>query len=83
MRLAGYAFGTGGQNKRFPMQFAGLLVENIGKVAGLVSRPAKELWQALFVSLSYGNNDSVTVAAANNVEFAIRLLSAIAGNDKG
>ncbi len=26
---------------------------------GLVSRPAKELWQALFVSLSYGNNDSV------------------------
>lgn len=83
MRLAGYAFGTGGQNAATSaMQFAGLLVENIGKVAGLVSRPAKELWQALFVSLSYGNNDSVTVAAANNVEFAIRLLSAIAGNDK-
>ena len=83
MRLAGCAFGTGGRNvATYAMQFVGLLVENIGEVAVLVSRPVKELWQALFVSLSSGNSDSVTVAVANNVEFAIRLLSAIAGNDK-
>lgn len=83
MRLAGYAFGTGGQNAATSAtQFAGLLVENIGEVAVLVSRPAKALWQALFVSLSSGNSDSVTVAVAKHVEFAIRLLSIIAGNDK-
>lgn len=83
MRLVGYAFGTGGQNAATSaMQFAGLLVENIGEVAVLVSRPAKALWQALFVLLSSGNSDAVTIAVANNVEFAIRLLSAIAGNDK-
>lgn len=83
MRLAGCAFGTGGQNvATSAMQFVGLLVENIREVAVLVSRPVKELWQVLFVSLSSGNSDSVAVAVANNVEFAIRLLSAIAGNDK-
>lgn len=83
MRLAGCAFGTGGQNvATSAMQFAGLLVENIGEVAVLVSRPVKELWQVLFVSLSSGNSDSVTIVAAKHVEFAIRLLSIIAGNDK-
>lgn len=83
MRLVWYAFGTGGQNvATSAMQFVGLLVENIGEIAVLVSRPAKELWQALFVSLSSGNGGSFTITTANHVEFAIRLLSSIACNDK-
>lgn len=83
MQLAGHAFGTSGMNTGiFAVQLIGLLVENIRAVAVLVSRPAKELWQVLFVSLASGSSDSVTVAAANSVEFAMRLLSAIAGNDR-
>lgn len=83
MRLAGYAFVTGGQNvEASTIQFVGLFAENIGAVALLVSRPVKELWQALFVFLSSGHRDSGVIAAANRVEFAIRLLSVIAGNDK-
>lgn len=83
MRLAGYAFGAGGQNMtNSAMQFVGLLVENVEVVASLVSRPVKELWQALFVFLSSGHRDSGVIAAANRVGFATRLLFAIAGNDK-
>lgn len=79
MRLAGQIFytdspGTGTEIVRF----VGCLVRYIGPVAELVSRPLKEVWLSLLVTLVSWRDRTASLSTSDAV---VRLLSVITGND--
>lgn len=82
-RLAIQIYGTGGMESGISIApFVGLLAEHIEEIASVVSKPAKTVWRALFVSLASWTG-SITSGLENGyMDGAIRLLSGIAGNGK-
>ncbi len=78
------------------MRFVGLLAEHIEEISNIVSRPAETLWLSLFLSLASWNASINLMSASGDltssdidysgitscdIDYTIRLLSAIAGND--
>ncbi len=81
--LAIQDYGTGSMESGTTIaSFVRLLAEHIEEIAAAVSKPAKTVWRALFVSLASWTG-SITSGLENGyMDGAIRLLSGIAGNGK-
>ncbi len=62
--------------------FVGLLAEHIEEIAAAVSKPAKEIWRALLVSLASWNSGVTSGSGNGYTDSVISLLSGIVGNDK-
>lgn len=83
MRLAIQAYGTDGQTVRTTaIQLVGLLAEQIETVAEAVSGTAKAVWKSLLLSLASWNGGIFSVSANDDTDTAVRLLAAVAGDDR-
>ena len=76
MRLAGQVYSP--EAGTDAIRFIGWLVQHIETVAVLVSRPVKDVWHSLFLSLA--SWDVRTVSTSVN-DAVVQLLSAVTGND--
>ena len=76
MRLAGQVYSP--EAGTDAIRFIGWLVQHIETVAVLVSRPVKDVWHSLFLSLASWDARTVSVSVNDAV---VRLLSAVTGND--
>jgi len=83
IRLAVQAYGTDGQTVgTTAIQLVGLLDGHIGTVANIVFGSAKTVWKSLLLSLASWNDSISPASASGDVDTAIRLFAAIAGNDR-
>lgn len=76
MRLAGQVYSPDAGTDA--IRFIGWLVQHIETVAVLVSRPVKDVWHSLFLSLASWDARTVPISVNDAV---VRLLSAVTGND--
>lgn len=75
MRLAGQVYSP--EAGTDAVRFIGWLVQHIETVAVLVSRPVKDVWHSLFLSLASWDVRTVPISVNDAV---VRLLSAVTGN---
>lgn len=82
VRLAIQIYGTGGMESGTSIaSFVGLLAEHIEEIASVVSKPAKTVWRALFVSLASWNGSRTSGLGSEYIDGIIHLLSDIVGYD--
>lgn len=82
VRLAIQIYGTGGMESGTSIaSFVRLLAEHIEEIASAVSKPAKTVWRALFVSLASWNGSRTSGLRSEYIDGIIHLLSDIAGYD--
>ena len=79
-RLTGSAYGYDGTGHYISMA-VNLITDNVEDLAGIVSRPAKEIWQSLLVSLASKGKAMLPTADDNGMEDIVRLLADTVGND--
>ena len=83
MRLAVQAYSTSGQSVgTTAIQLVGVLAGHMATIAGIVSGSARAVWKSLLLSLASWNDSISPASASGNVDTAIRLFAAIAGNDR-
>lgn len=83
VRLAIQIYGTGGMESGTSIaSFARLLAEHIEEIASAVSKPAKTVWRALFVSLASWTVSRTSGLESGYIDGVVHLLTDIAGNDK-
>ena len=83
VRLVIQDYGTDGMKSGTSTAlFVRLLAEHIEEVAAAVSKPIKEIWRALFVSLASWNGSITSGMGSGYMDGVVRLLSDMAGNDK-
>lgn len=79
-RLTGSAYGYDGTGHYLSLAVS-LIVNNMEALAGVVSCPAKEIWQSLLVSLASKGKAMLPTADDNGMEDIVRLLADTVGND--
>ena len=78
-RLTGSAYGYDGTGHHISMA-VNLITDNVEDLAGIVSRPAKEIWLSLLVSLASKGKAMPPAADDNGMENIVRLLADTVGN---
>ncbi|MBO8479143.1 MAG: hypothetical protein IAB80_09710 [Bacteroidetes bacterium] len=78
-RLTGSAYGYDGTGHYISMA-VNLITDNVKDLAGIVSRPAKEIWLSLLVSLASKGKAMLPAADDNGMENIVRLLADTVGN---
>ena len=78
-RLTGSAYGYDGTGHYISMA-VNLITDNVEAMAGVVSRPAKEIWLSLLVSLASKGKAMLPTADDNDMEDIVRLLADTVGN---
>ena len=78
-RLTGSAYGYDGTGHYISMA-VNLITDNMAALAGIVSRPAKEIWLSLLVSLASKGKAMLPAADDNGMENIVRLLADTVGN---
>lgn len=78
-RLTGSAYGYDGTGHYIAMAVS-LIADNVEALAGVVSRPAKEIWLSLLVSLASKGKAMLPTADDNDMEDIVRLLADTVGN---
>lgn len=78
-RLTGSAYGYDGTGYYISMA-VNLITDNVEDLAGVVSRPAKEIWLSLLVSLASKGKAMLPAADDNGMENIVRLLADTVGN---
>lgn len=82
VRLTIQDYGTGGMESGISIApFVGLLAEHIEEIASVVSKPAKTVWRALFVSLASWNDSRTSGLGSEYIDGAVHFLSDIVGYD--
>lgn len=82
-RLAVQAYGTDGQTVgTAAIQLVGLLAENMETISGIFSESARAVWKSLLLSLASWSGRISPASTSGDVDTAIRLFAAIAGNDR-
>lgn len=78
-RLTGSAYGYDGTGHYISLAVS-LIADNMEALAGVVSRPAKEIWLSLLVSLASKGKTMLPAANDNGMENIVRLLADTVGN---
>lgn len=82
VRLVIQDYGTGGMESGISIApFVELLAEHIEEIASVVSKPAKTVWRALFVSLASWTVSRTSGLGSGYIDGVVHLLTDIAGND--
>ena len=82
VRLTIQDYGTGGMESGISIApFVGLLAEYIEEIASVVSKPAKTVWRALFVSLASWTVSRTSGLGSGYIDGAVHFLSDIVGYD--
>lgn len=79
VRLSGSVYGNCGLADCICL-IVSVISENMDLLAAVVSRPAKELWQSLLVSLASQENALMPVTVEKGMEIMLRLLADTVGN---
>ena len=83
VRLVIQIYGTGGMESGTSIaSFVRLLAEHIEEIASVVSKSAKTVWWALFVSLASWTVSRTSGLESGYIDGVVHLLTDIAGNDK-
>lgn len=78
-RLTGSAYGYDSTGQYLSLAVS-LIADNMEVLAGVVSRPAKEIWLSLLVSLASKGKAMLPTADDNGMEDIVRLLADTVGN---
>ena len=78
-RLTGSAYGYDSTGQYLSLAVS-LIADNMAVLAGVVSRPAKEIWLSLLVSLASKGKAMLPTADDNDMEDIVRLLADTVGN---
>lgn len=79
LRLTGSAYGYDSTGQYLSLAVS-LIADNMEVLAGVVSRPAKEIWLSLLVSLASKGKAMPPAADDNDMEDIVRLLADTVGN---